>query len=117
MGDSKVVQKPELDVAAVDSKSSAREAIEFENPLFGEGKGGPLEGLIFVFTGQFQRWTREEAKRFVEARGGQAASGVSGRTDFVVAGPGAGSKREEAQQRDIPILSEDEFLDFVEQRS
>jgi DNA ligase (NAD+) len=91
--------------------------LEFENPLFGEGKGGPLEGLIFVFTGQFQRWTREEAKRFVEARGGQAASGVSGRTDFVVAGPGAGSKREEAQQRGIPILSEDEFLDFVEQRS
>lgn len=90
---------------------------EFENPLYGEGKGGPLEGLTFVFTGQLDRWTRDEAKRFVEARGGQTASSVSGNTDYVVAGRGAGSKREEAKQRDIPILSEEEFLDLVDKRS
>jgi DNA ligase (NAD+) len=41
---------------------------------------------------------------------------VSGQTDYVVAGPGAGSKLDEAQERGIPVLDEKEFIDFVEER-
>ncbi len=91
--------------------------LELDNPLYGEGGEGPLEGLTFVFTGQLDRWTRDEAKRFVEARGGQTASSVSGNTDYVVAGSGAGSKRDEAKERDIPILDEEGFLKLAEERS
>jgi DNA ligase (NAD+) len=41
---------------------------------------------------------------------------VSGQTDYVVAGPGAGSKLDEAQERDVPVLGEKEFTDLVEER-
>ena len=73
----------------------------------------PLEGKSFVFTGSLEQCTRSEAKAMVERVGGRTAGLVSGKTDYVVAGPGAGSKREKAEQRGIPILTETEFLNMV----
>ncbi len=86
-----------------------------ENRLWEEG-ARPLDGLTFVFTGELDRWTRDEAKRFVERLGGRATSSVSGETDYVVAGPGAGSKLDEAQERDVSVLDEEGFVATVEER-
>jgi DNA ligase (NAD+) len=85
------------------------------NP-YAEEEAQPLEGLTFVFTGSLERWTRDEVKRFVEQLGGRATSSVSGETDYVVAGPGAGSKLEEAKEQDIPVMDEEKFVQFVEER-
>jgi len=74
----------------------------------------PLEGLTFVFTGSLERWTRDEARRLVEGAGGRATTSVSGETDYVVAGKGTGSKLDEAQALDVPILDEDEFVAYLE---
>ena len=83
---------------------------------YAEEREEPLRGLTFVFTGELDRWTRDEARRYVERLGGRATSSVSGQTDYVIAGPGAGSKLDEAQERDIPVMDEAEFLNFVEGR-
>lgn len=84
------------------------------NP-YGEGDR-PLEGLTFVFTGQLDRWTRDEVQRLVERFGGRATSSVSGETDYAVAGPGAGQKRDDAAENDVPIMDEDAFVDFLDER-
>ncbi|MEF8816947.1 MAG: NAD-dependent DNA ligase LigA [Salinibacter sp.] len=76
----------------------------------------PLEGLTFVFTGSLDDWTRGEVQRFVEQHGANATSSVSGNTDYVVAGPGAGSKRDEAEARAIPVLDEDAFHAVLRER-
>ncbi len=75
--------------------------------------GSELEGVSFVFSGKLEQMTREEAEELVEQLGGRATSSVSGNTDYVVAGPGAGSKLEKARQLGIQVLSEDEFLRMV----
>jgi DNA ligase (NAD+) len=85
------------------------------NP-YAEEEAQPLEGLTFVFTGSLKRWTRDEVKRFVERLGGRATSSVSGETDYIVAGPGAGSKLDEAKEQNIPVMDEEEFAQFVEER-
>jgi DNA ligase (NAD+) len=90
--------------------------LSLENP-FAKETAGKLEGLTFVFTGSLERWTRDEAEQMVERLGGRATSSVSGETDYVVAGPGAGSKLAEARQRDIPVLDEDDFVRVLEERS
>jgi DNA ligase (NAD+) len=90
--------------------------LSLENP-FAKETAGKLEGLTFVFTGSLERWTRDEAEQMVERLGGRATSSVSGETDYVVAGPGAGSKLAEARQRDIPVLDEDDFVRFLVERS
>jgi DNA ligase (NAD+) len=90
--------------------------LTLSNPLFTEREGGPLEGLTFVFTGSLERWTRDEVQRYVERLGGRATSSVSGETDYVVAGPGAGAKLDEARERDVPVIDEEAFVAFVEER-
>ena len=77
----------------------------------------PLEGLTFVFTGSLDDWTRSEVQRFVEQHGANATSSVSGNTDYVVAGPGAGSKRDDAEDLGVPILDEDAFHDLLRERN
>ncbi len=95
-----------------------REAgLRLDNPLYSpEEEAGPLEGLTFVFTGSLEGWTRDEVQRLVERLGGRATSSVSGETDYVVAGPGAGSKLDEARRRGVPVMDEEAFVRFVEER-
>jgi len=90
--------------------------LTLNNPLYRAEEKGPLDGLTFVFTGSLDRWTRDEVQRYVERLGGRATSSVSGESDYVVAGPGAGSKLDEARARDVPVMDEEEFVDFVEER-
>ncbi len=76
-------------------------------------RGNELSGLSFVFTGTLERMTRDEAAVMVGARGGRATSSVSSKTDYGVAGPGAGSKLDKARDLGIAVLTESEFLDMV----
>ncbi len=77
-------------------------------------RGDKLQGKIFVFTGALERFSRKDGEALVEAQGGRSSGSVSKKTDYVVAGPGAGSKLVKAQQLGIKILDEDEFLNFIE---
>jgi len=72
-----------------------------------------FSGKIFVFTGSLEKFTRKEAKSWVEIRGGRASGSVSKNTDFVVAGPGAGSKLTKAESLGVTVLSESDFLHMM----
>ena len=86
------------------------------DPRIGEKE--PSSGIFsektFVFTGSLEKFTRDEAHEMVRQQGGLATGSVSKKTDYVVAGPGAGSKLDKAKTLGIIILSEDEFLKMVE---
>ncbi|MGV8884202.1 MAG: NAD-dependent DNA ligase LigA [Microbacteriaceae bacterium] len=71
--------------------------------------GGPLAGLTVVATGSLEGFTREGAQEAIIAAGGKAASSVSKKTDYVAAGPGAGSKLTKAEELGVRILDADEF--------
>ncbi|MBX5488378.1 MAG: NAD-dependent DNA ligase LigA [Mycolicibacterium hassiacum] len=73
-----------------------------------------LEGLSIVVTGSLSRFSRDEAKEAIVARGGRAAGSVSKKTAFVVAGDSPGSKYDKAVELGIPILDEDGFLRLLE---
>ena len=72
-------------------------------------------GKIFVFTGSLEKFSRSDAKEMVEKIGARASGSVSSKTDFLVAGPGAGSKLDKAKELDIPILSEVDFLEMMKE--
>jgi len=74
-----------------------------------------ITGKTFVFTGTLERFTRSEAQRRVEDLGGRASSSLSSKTDYLVQGPGAGSKLEKARHLGVQILNEEEFLKLIDQ--
>ena len=71
---------------------------------------GPLAGKTVVFTGTLEQLSRAEAKRLAEALGAHVASSVSKKTDFVVVGADAGSKRKKAEELGLAVLDEAGFL-------
>ena len=70
-------------------------------------------GKTFVFTGSLEKFSRKEAQYMVEKLGARASGSVSSKTDFLIAGPGAGSKLKKAEELNIPVYSEDDFLDLI----
>ena len=72
-----------------------------------------IAGKTVVFTGSLEKMTREEAKAQAERLGAKTAGSVSRKTDFVVVGPGAGSKLAEARKLGVKVLSEDEWLKLI----
>ncbi|WP_428981997.1 NAD-dependent DNA ligase LigA [Microbacterium horticulturae] len=77
--------------------------------------GGVLEGVTVVATGSLEGYSREGAQEAIIAAGGKAASSVSKKTDFVAAGPGAGSKLTKAEELGVRILDAAQFKILVEQ--
>jgi DNA ligase (NAD+) len=73
----------------------------------------PVSGKTVVFTGTMETMSRSEAKAHAERSGANVASSVSKKTDYVVTGPGAGSKEKEARKLGLTILSEREWLDLI----
>jgi len=72
-----------------------------------------IAGKTVVFTGALEKMTRDEAKAMAERLGAKVAGSVSQKTDYVVAGPGAGSKLGKAKDLGVEVLSEDEWFDLV----
>ncbi len=72
-----------------------------------------IAGKTVVFTGSLEKMTREEAKATAERLGAKTAGSVSKKTDYVVAGPGAGSKLAEAKKHGVQVLTEDEWLKLI----
>jgi DNA ligase (NAD+) len=72
-----------------------------------------VAGKTVVFTGSLEKMTRDEAKAMAERLGAKVSGSVSKKTDYVVAGPGAGSKLNEAKKHEVAVLTEDEWLKLV----
>ena len=96
----------ELETLGLQLKHEKREA----------AAGGSLGGQTFLFTGTLNKLKRSEAEEKVEKAGGKILSGVSSKLDYLVVGEDAGSKLEKAKKiASIRILSEDQFLQLLEQ--
>ena len=82
-----------------------RAGVKIEEPR----KEGPLKGKTFLFTGVLEGMTRNEAKDFVEGAGGEVASSIGRKVDYVVVGKDPGSKYEKARELNLKIIDEVEF--------
>lgn len=92
-----------LKAAGIDPKIEARRESE------------AFAGKTIVFTGALQRMTRDEAQDLVYKLGGNPSSSVSSNTDLVVAGEKPGSKLDKARSLGVKVITEDEFLEMVQQ--
>jgi DNA ligase (NAD+) len=79
-----------------------------------EPSEGPLPGKTLVVTGTLPGLSRSDAEEAIRAAGGHAASSVSNKTDYLVAGDKAGSKLAKAESLGVPVLDEDGFRKLLE---
>jgi DNA ligase (NAD+) len=101
-------------ISVVDDIISQIEVTDFEVPHM---QTSQLTGKTIVFTGTLEKMTRSEAKAKAESLGAIVAGDVSSKTDYVIAGPGAGTKEKKAKHLNIPVLTEAEWLKMVRDTS
>jgi DNA ligase (NAD+) len=101
--------KEKHNLCVVENLTKEVTVIDAEKPK----KDSAIAGKTVVFTGSLEKMTRDEAKTMAERLGAKAAGSVSKKTDYVVAGPGAGSKLAEAKKLGVTVLTEDEWLKLV----
>ncbi|WP_251182047.1 NAD-dependent DNA ligase LigA [Anaerocaecibacter muris] len=83
------------------------------NPVHKKQTGGKFDGVKFVLTGTLSEFSRDEARRLIEAEGGIVQSAVSKQTDIVVAGESAGSKLKKAEALGKKIIDETQFKNML----
>jgi DNA ligase (NAD+) len=99
----------------IEAVQSLLNEIEVYNEMT-ETPSGPFSGMTIVFTGRLEKLTRDEAKALAERLGGRIAKSISKKTNLVIAGPGAGSKLEEARKLGVKVIDEAVWLKTVEGR-
>lgn len=77
--------------------------------------GQPFNGQVFAFTGELERYSREQAKKIVENLGAETTENISKRVNILVVGKYPGSKLAKAQKLNIKIISEEEFYSLLSQ--
>jgi DNA ligase (NAD+) len=95
--------------ALVEALASELRVADAEKPQ----SDSPVAGKTVVFTGTLVRMTRDEAKAMAERLGAKVSGSVSKKTDLVVAGPGAGSKLNDAQKHGVEVIDEDGWFEKV----
>ncbi|MGN6570436.1 MAG: BRCT domain-containing protein, partial [Pseudolabrys sp.] len=103
--------KEKRNLAAIERLAKEVNILDAEKPK----KDTAVAGKTVVFTGSLEKFTRDEAKATAERLGAKVSGSVSKKTDYVVAGPGAGSKLAEAQKHGVTVLTEDEWLKLIGQ--
>jgi DNA ligase (NAD+) len=98
----------QLKEAGVSLQTSAEDAVD---------AAGLFAGKTVVVTGSLNKYSRDEIERRIEQLGGRAASSVSKKTDFLIAGEAAGTKLEKAQSLGITILTEADFDAMISTKS
>lgn len=81
-------------------------------------KSSKLDGLTFVVSGVFEKFSRKELKQAIEDHGGKNAGSISGKTDYLIAGDKMGpAKKEKAEKLGVQIISEDDFSEMINSQS
>ena len=83
--------------------------LQFEMEQTASNLSNKLDGLTFVVTGTLEKYKREEVEELIESMGGKAASSVSKKTSYVLAGAEAGSKLKKAESLGVKVIDETEF--------
>ena len=108
-----VVAEAVADFFAEPRNEAALDALLHEvtvEPMEAVAAGHPLAGKTIVFTGSLERMSRDEAKAMAERLGARVSGSISGKTDLVVAGPGAGSKLAKAREFGVETIDEEEWV-------
>ncbi len=100
----------EAERASIERLVAHLDVQEAERP---QSEGSPVAGKTVVFTGTLEKMTRAEAKARAETLGAKVSGSVSGKTDYLVAGPGAGSKAKKAAELGVETLDEDDWLRLI----
>ena len=88
--------------------------LEAESGETGDLTIRPFDGKVVVVTGTLERWSRQEAQDLVRQLGGRPTSSVSAKTDLLIAGEKAGSKKTKAEELGIEIVDEKTLIGIVE---
>jgi len=100
----------------IDILKELKEILTIETFELPDTQDSPVAGKTIVFTGSLEKMSRAEAKAKAQTLGAKVAGSVSGKTDYVVAGPGAGSKLKKAEDLGIAVMSEDEWLELIKEK-